>query len=266
MGSRSASRWDCEQSARPCARCVWYRGGVLLHAAILYAMLIVCGVLFLWMVSRHDLAPREPWLVIISAGIFGALTMWLAGRFQVAVIPRLYGLRQGDLTTLQYAALAGLTEETGKLVAVGLVFILFRPHFNESVDGIMYGSLAGLGAAVEESIAFFTHDRLPLVPMTEPVRLFGHLVMGGITCAGVGAVAARWRRGWLLVPIMWAAGAGVHTVWDVVAFSASEATREPGGLRPWHTVMSIVVMFVGYMVYRSAVELAVRHDRRRAAP
>lgn len=244
---------------------MWYRGGVLLHAAILYGMLIACGGLFIWLIRRHDLFPREPWLAIISAGIFGALAMWLSGRFQNAVIPALYRLNEADLTTLQYAALAGLTEETGKLAAVMAVYFLFRSHFNESADGIMYGSLVGLGAAVEESIAFFVHERLDPLPLTEPVRLFGHLVMGGISCAGVGAVAARWRGGWLLVPIMWAAGAGVHTVWDVIAFSASEATREPGGIRPWHTAMSIAIMFIGYLVYRSAVEVAVRHDGRRAA-
>ncbi|MCC6676287.1 MAG: PrsW family intramembrane metalloprotease [Phycisphaerales bacterium] len=238
---------------------------MLVHAVILYSMLIACGVLFIWLVRRHDLLPREPWLAIISAGIFGALTMWLSGRFQNAVIPAVYRLNEADLTTLQYAALAGLTEEISKLAAVGILFILFRSHFNEAVDGLMYGSLVGLGAAVEESIAFFMHQRLEPFPLTEPVRLFGHLVMGGITCAGVGAVAARWRRGWLLVPVMWAAGAGVHTVWDVIAFSASEATREPEGVRPWHTALSIAIMFIGYLIYRGAVEVAVRHDRRQAA-
>lgn len=232
-----------------------------LHAVILYAMLVVCGLLFVWLVRRHDLAPREPWLVIICAGLLGAFTMWLAGRFQLAVIPRLYRLNEGDLTTVQYAALAGISEESSKLAAAGLLVLLFRSQFNEAVDGLTYGSLIGLGAAVEESIAFFAHQRLSPFPLTEPVRLFGHLVMGGITCAGLGAVAARWRRGWLLIPIMWAAGSGVHTVWDVIAFSASEATREPGGVPAWHTAMSIAIMFTGFIIYRAAVEIAVRHDR-----
>lgn len=238
---------------------------MLLHAAILYAMLIACGGLFIWLIRRHDLLPREPWPALAAAALFGAAAMWLAGRAQNAIIPNLYRLNQADLTTFQYAALAGLTEEISKLAAAGAVFLLFRAHFNESVDGILYGSVVGLGAAVEESIAFFMHERLDPIPLTEPVRLFGHLVMGGITCAGLGAVAARWRNGWLLIPIMWAAGAGVHTVWDVIAFSASEASRDPGGVRPWHTGCSIAIMFVGYLVYRSAVEVAVRADRRVAA-
>src|SRR5262245_58061273 len=133
---------------------------MLLHAALLYAMLFVCGVLFVWLVRRHDLAPREPWLVLAAAAILGAVAMWTAGQVQLQIIPRWHRWNGGNLSTVQFATIAGVTEEVAKAVVVVVIFLLFRRSFNESVDGIIYGSIVGLGAAVEESVAFFASERL----------------------------------------------------------------------------------------------------------
>ena len=58
------------------------------------------------------------------------------------------------------AAVIALIEEGGKLLTVlFLANVLLRRQFNDPMDGLIYGRLAGLGMAVNESMLYLSLHR-----------------------------------------------------------------------------------------------------------
>lgn len=232
---------------------------------LLYATLLVCAAAMGWMVCRYDLHDREPLRALVLAVTLGAAFMYVAGQVQVYVLSRLGSVAASNwIVSISLAA--GITEELGKFAGVLVIALFWRRMFNDPLDGVIYGSFVGLGAAIEESVTLLAGwdgaGRIAAtghLPMTEPIRLMGHLVMGGITAAGIGP----WRtsvqgRRWML-PVCLPAGVALHTGWDVVAFSAAEAGR----MKPWHTAASMGMMLVGLVAYRGLLWMIEPASRAR---
>jgi RsiW-degrading membrane proteinase PrsW (M82 family) len=235
---------------------------VILGACLLYATLAACTALVGWLVVRYDLYEREPVGLLGVATGLGAAAMFGVGQLQVAAIRAVH--EAGRLIdNLELAVLAGATEEIAKLTVVAAIAIGFRRWFNEPIDGLIYGSFAGLGAAIEESIAVLS-DAMPLaiLPAQEPIRLAGHLVMGGIGGFGVGLLVVRTSRAWLGLAVCLFAAIVLHTLWDVVAFDAADTFRATRRVRPWHTGSAIVLMLGGMVAYRNLVALGTRMFER----
>ena len=141
----------------------------------LYVVLGLCALLAALLVYRYDLYEREPWYMIVLAIVLGALGMRLVGAIE------LVSLVLVD-SHVAAAALAALHEEAARLLMVIAIALVFRSQFNDPMDGIVYGSMVGLGMALEESFYLLGLLEAPdvlLLPV-ELVRLFGHLVMAGI--------------------------------------------------------------------------------------
>lgn len=235
---------------------------MVLGAIFLYATLGASAALIGWLVVRYDLYEREPiGLLGIATGL-GAAAMFGVGQLQLAVIRACHGAGE-RLGNVELALLAGTSEELAKLAVVALAAVWFRRAFNEPIDGLIYGSFAGLGAAVEESIAVLS-DAMPLavLPAQEPVRLAGHLVMGGIGGFGVGFAAVGARRAILGAAACLVGAMALHTLWDIVAFGAADAYRAAGRTHPWHTAAAIALMLGGMVVYRSMVTMGGRTFER----
>ena len=227
---------------------------------ILYITLVACAAVIATAVRRYDLHTREPWWTLVVATGLGFVFMWLAGEVQLAIIHGVHA--RGNLISDPALAIsAGVTEELGKLLAALGVLLIARKHFDEPLDGLIYGSFAGLGAAINESVVLLrAQPELTMLPAGEIVRLLGHLVMGGIGCYGVGAFVSRWPRAWA-----WFAGCLIgsmvlHTLWDVVAFDAQQRFR--GGQSPhWgHAALSITLMLSGLIAFRWLVAVGARRS------
>ncbi len=125
------------------------------------------------------------------------------------------------------------------------------------MDGIIYGSIAGLGMAVEESL-FFLQSRSPadrlLFPL-ELVRLCGHLVMGGIAAFGV-RVSAR------ALALTFGTALLLHFSWDWIALAAAERSAMPTAL----TLAAATVMLAGIAIYGGLVVFGSRLSRAAFAP
>ena len=147
----------------------------------LYIALALCACLFALLVYRYDLYEREPWYMLVLAVALGYVAMRAAGFLE------LIALRYVE-THVAIAAVAAFLEELSRFVMVVAIAVIFPRQFNDPMDGIVYGSMIGLGMAVEES--FYLLGLLgtpsPLVLPVEIVRLLGHLVMAGILGFGVG--------------------------------------------------------------------------------
>jgi RsiW-degrading membrane proteinase PrsW (M82 family) len=110
---------------------------------ILYGTLALCALGAAFIVYRNDLYDREPaWLLALTAGL-GGTAMWLAGLVES------WTLDWSGLTSRPaIAALAAAVEETAKVLVVAAVALSARKAFNDPLDGLIYGSLAGLGMAL----------------------------------------------------------------------------------------------------------------------
>jgi RsiW-degrading membrane proteinase PrsW (M82 family) len=223
---------------------------------LLYFTLIACAATFGWQVYRYDLKDREPVPALILAAALGAVGMWLAGLAQVAIM-RNMGSLAADHWNTTMSIIAGLTEETAKLTAVVLVIGLRPRWFNDPLDGLVYGAFAGLGAALQESVFLLAGQSNHFLPATEPVRLAGHLLMGGIGAFGL-AYMKLGRRGWQgRLVAGFVAALALHATWDIVAFDATDR----GSLSLPHTIASMIVMFGGMVIFRAMIKLAAGEKR-----
>ena len=162
-----------------------------------YLVLALGGLLFGAIVYRYDMHEREPWWMLVLAALAGTLTMW--GAFELELlIQNLAGA--GDTSFLK-ALLAGTLEELGKLAIPVAVLLLMKKHFNDPMDGLIYGSLAGVGAAVYEGAWW---QWFAPVDSTNPLAVYGpnamrllmHTLWGGIVGSALGLVVMKkpWRR------------------------------------------------------------------------
>ncbi len=226
----------------------------MLPRMVLYATLALCAVLASIMVYRYDLHDREPWYMLALATALGAITMFSAGKLQVWAMA-LGGAAVAHDWNTWMALAAGITEEFAKLAVVVTIAAAIPRMFNDPMDGIIYGSFAGLGAALEESIALLGPwvRMWEFLPAQEPVRLLGHLVMGGIGGYAVGMIRPTRRKRWLVAfAVTWGCAVALHVFWDIVAFSASDLGR----MLLWHKAAAVGLMLGGLVVYWRLVAVA----------
>jgi RsiW-degrading membrane proteinase PrsW (M82 family) len=226
---------------------------------IFYLTLGACALGAGVLVYRYDLYDREPAVVLAAAVGAGALGMATAGRLEAATFVRL-----SEPTLVLLAVLAGTLEEGMKLVSVGVLALFFRRTFNDPMDGIIYGSMAGLGAALEEAVAMLhaSSDASTFMPPEDVVRLLGHLVMGGIGGFGIGYVIVRGRKGLVAVGISFLAAAALHFGWDLVALQADAGPSRP--LRD--ALLGVGLMLTGFVLYGRLVVVGAQWSQKIFSP
>ncbi|MDX2148845.1 MAG: PrsW family glutamic-type intramembrane protease [Planctomycetota bacterium] len=235
---------------------------MLLSLAVLYGALAVLSLGIAMLVVRYDLYDREPWFMLVIATAAGAALMWCAGRVQAGLIDWLDD-HPVLMSNLFYASLAALTEELAKFSVVLIICFAFRRHFNDPMDGIVYGSFAGLGAAIEESIwVMGWPDQIQFLPAQEPIRLMGHLVMGGIGCAALGFRPLGGRSARFFVPVGLLAAIALHALWDVVAFASHDEFRATQRISAIHSFFGVLLMLAGMIMFRFFVSIASESSRR----
>jgi RsiW-degrading membrane proteinase PrsW (M82 family) len=222
----------------------------------LYFALGFCALLAAALVYRYDLYEREPWYMIVLAIVLGAAGMRIVGAIELVSLVLVDSY-------VAVAALAALHEEAARIVLVLGIALVFPRQFNDPMDGIVYGSMVGLGMALEESFYLLGLVAAPdvlLLPV-ELVRLLGHLVMAGIAGFGIGLARAR-VPGWPSQLIRCVAIAFLlHFLWDWIAL-ASDTTS----LTSLQTMASIGLMLFGIVFYGSLVVVGSRLSKHVFAP
>lgn len=224
------------------------------YAVFLYGTLALCALGVGASIRRYDMVPREPLRCVLSAIVVGALLMWIAGRLQVWIVVRTCEAGGEYPSNMLFAGMAATTEEIAKLLTVTFIALVFRPNFEETSDGVLYGGFAGLGAALLESVyTVGVPQGLTLLPLEEPVRLAGHLIMGSITGSGMGLFAVRNRKCLITIPLCLAMGALLHFLWDIVAFETADYVRDNGKTLWSQNVASMGLMIAGMLLFRFVV-------------
>jgi len=223
----------------------------------LYVAVCLSAFLAALLVYRYDLYNREPWYLVALAAGLGFATM------RVVATTELWALGFVEAHAAE-AAVAAILEEAARLAAVVAIAIAFPKKFDDPMDGIIYGSIVGLGMAAEESL-FFLQARSAAELLRFPqelVRLLGHLVMGGIAGFGVGIGrmgTPGWRRALVL---SFSTAIALHFSWDWVALAAAERSAMSTGL----TVLAVAIMLAGIGIYGWLVLWGSRLSRATFAP
>jgi RsiW-degrading membrane proteinase PrsW (M82 family) len=210
------------------------------------------------LVYRYDLYDQEPVPVVALAAAMGAAGMAGAGWLE-AVTFRTFDLR----SPIAFATVGAVCEEAAKLLVVALLALWAR-SFNDPMDGLIYGSMAGLGAAMEEGIAILhaTPDAARALPVEELVRLCGHLVMGGIGGFGTGCLFHGRRRWKLAVAASFLAAVLLHFGWDLAALRAESG----GPMAEREMLLGAGLMLMGMLLYGRLVVLGSRWSMELFAP
>ncbi len=128
---------------------------------LLPAVVIAFGVtlFFLWWVRRIEVNHREPWRVVLTAFILGAVVTVIGGAFLESFL--LLSLQDfihtylpidiGLIGVLGAIFIAPVAEELMKALGI----IAMRSHIDEVEDGIVYGAAVGLGFAATENVLYF---------------------------------------------------------------------------------------------------------------
>ncbi len=205
--------------------------------------------LYTFLVLQLDRYEHEPWQVLVAAFLWGALV----ATFIAAILNSIIGevltglLGEGLGEVLSTSAVAPVIEESAKGFALLLLYWIVRHEFDNVLDGIVYGSLVGIGFAMTENILYFGRmmesNGIAGLGVLFYLRVFlggfGHALYTGTTGAGLG-FARETRRRWLIpliVPGAYILGVLQHAAWNFLAATVVPALL-PDDLSP------IVLLFV----------------------
>lgn len=207
--------------------------------------------LYTFLVLQLDRYEHEPWQVLVAAFLWGALVATFIAAISNdvigAIVTAMAGKQLGDVLTS--SVVAPIVEETAKGSALLLLYWIIRHEFDNVLDGIVYGSLVGIGFAMTENILYF--GRIYLEHGLEGVGVlfylrvilggFGHALYTGTTGAGIG-LARETHRPWLIpliIPVAYLLGVLQHAAWNFLAATVVPAFL-PDDTNP--LVMLFVVM------------------------
>lgn len=217
---------------------------------LIYVLMLACAAGLAVFIYRYDLHEKEPWHMAVLAVGMGFAFMWLAGMAEDLVLTRL-GVRRDQFAAR--AAVVAHIESIARVAMVLAVAILFKSRFTDPLDGLMYGTLGGLGMAIEESLLYLS--LAPATPHTlgvEVVRLFAHSLMGGL----VGFAVGQWVRPMskphpkpLLTAGCLAVAVLVHFSWDLIAYQNSRAALLKAV--PMVLMLALMLVWGGLVAYAS---------------
>jgi len=220
----------------------------------LYVTLVFCVVGAVSVVARYDRYRPKPVsrrLVVFGIGVAAMSFAAHAEEWTFRVM--------GSMNSHSVYAVAAFEEELLKVCSLLVFGLLVRLQFDDPMEGIVYGSIAGLGMALEESIYYL--GLLPagsaFLPPQELVRLIAHLVMGGISGFGIGYALNR-QHNWLWILVgSFSAATALHVGFDWIVLGVADAAQ-PAALG---SLFAAALMLLGFLLYGVLVAAASEQSR-----
>jgi len=230
------------------------------------ALAIPYGLVILWL-DRNE---KEPPLLMLSAFLWGAV---IATMISYILNTTAGVMISGVVTNAQIANQltasfsAPLVEETAKGAAMIALYLMFRHHLDNVLDGVVYGALVGLGFAVFENFIYYVNTgslsgALQLVCIRGVITSPGtHACFTAITGASIGMFRVM-RSGvmrWFLPPAGLATAMFVHFSWNT--FTAFFVTDSFIGNLVYGLPMAVVVLQAPFVMLVLLVSgLALWHE------
>jgi RsiW-degrading membrane proteinase PrsW (M82 family) len=225
-----------------------------------YATVFICAYVFAMLVYRYDMYDKEPWYMLLLVAVLGIAAAFGIGFAEDSAIEffNQYESAGGQ------AAIAAVFEESSKLLIVVLVAIFFRQHFNDPIDGLVYGAYAGLGFAIHESMFYLGLTTIdPQQSGTEAVRLLLHLLLGGLAGFGLGLARFPKRMPWwpVVLPCGVVTAMGLHFLWDYWCGIPRDGISEV-----FQRSAAVGLILVATALFGMSVSLGVRRSRAVFSP
>jgi len=231
--------------------------GIGLTLALLPIPALLAGVLYL------DRLEPEPPSALVFVFLWGAGMAALIGLISSAAGTQLIttpALRSDGFAAASATSIIGVAALEETLMGVALVGLLLqRPQEVDGVsDGVVYGSMVGLGFALIENIYYYTQasrygfsgvaTTFVLRGVISPVcqSLFASLIGAGVAYA----VTTSRRRGLWAIGAGWLAAVALHALWN------DSLTSGVGRLALTYAILAVIVVIL---------LIAVILDRRRIA-
>ena len=231
--------------------------------ALVYATIVL-------RLDRYEIEPVGAVLACFTWGAVGAILFSLAAGllFQIAIEEAL-GAEAAEVASVVIGA--PLVEETFKGIAVLAVLVFARDEIDSTLDGLVYGSLVGVGFAMTENILYFGQAYLEggmgefgtLVLGRAVLGGFGHPAYTAITGAAIGWSRGRYGRGLAraIVPILgWSVAVALHVAWNGGLVLTSVFMDEDAGLLELVAVQSAIVIVPAVLVLYVIARLSARHE------
>jgi len=219
--------------------------------------ILICAVGLGLLVYRYDIYEREPWFILLLAAGLGAGAYWILSYGEDKILEVLLS---GDTLLVSQSAVAGVTEEVYKLLAVLVIALLIPNHFNDPFDGLSLWGNDRTGVRSRE-LAFYLDLMEPQVAWhsaiaQEVVRQILHLLMGSLSCFGLGLARFRVPRWSLILSGSLAASISLHFAWnyfcDLPAANPAAAVQQRS--------IAVLLMPTALLLFGFSVVTAFKHS------
>lgn len=240
----------------------------LLSAFLAVLICVPYALFFIWL-DRNE---REPLGLLGLAFFWGAvLAIGISGFVNSSFMELTAIVTQNPQLAFQATASisAPFIEEITKMLAVLVIFLAFPRHFDNVLDGIIYGAMAGLGFAMIENYTYYVrqptvNDVFIVFWIRGIVAAIGsHAIYSAIAGGGLGLFRVM-RRGalrWFIPPACLALAMAVHFGWNT--FAGLFVTGATSGIEvlyiryPLATIILHVPFTLGVLVI---VGVVLRHE------
>ena len=231
--------------------------------ALVYAAIIL-------RLDRYEIEPVRAIVACLAWGAVGAVLLSLAGGllFQIGA-ESLFGYPTAAVASVVLGA--PLVEETAKGIAVLGVLFLARHELDNTLDGIVYGALVGVGFAMTENVLYFGQAYLEgglgdfgeLFIARAVFGGFGHPAYTAVTGAAIGWARSRYGQGLarLAVPVLgWVVAVALHAAWNGGLVYTQFRRGDEVGLLQAVAVHAAVVIAPAVLVLYAVARLSARHE------
>ncbi len=218
-------------------------------------------VLVVWWLDRYE---KEPLRLLAAAFVWGALpAVVVAVILEIvtgASIASVVTLSQGTSNILSTSVIAPLVEEAIKAGALLGIMTFFPSEFDGVLDGIIYGSIVGLGFAMTENLFYFVSawsegglESWSVVVLGRALVFgFSHAMFTSFTGIGLGMAGGQRHA-----PARWGyATAGLGAA--IVAHLLHNLFLSAGGL----CLASLLADWLGLLAVGAVAVLAWRRERQ----
>ena len=223
---------------------------------LVIAAALLPAVIFAALVIRLDRYEPEP-----PAWMFGALLWGAVGATSLTIITSLM-LRlgnDGNQRFVQSLIGAPILEESFKAVALIVLTYGFRHELDNTLDGLIYGGLIGIGFAFSENLLYFEESFKrygmgglgTLFVMRVLIGGWGHCVYTGMVGAAIGWSRTQYRRGFVrfVVPaLVLLLAIALHTAWNWAALINAQSANSIEHAFVLQAIVAVIVILPGLLL------------------
>ena len=203
-----------------------------LAATLAVTLTTIASLILIWFLDRFEKDPVWLLALVFLWGAVPAIIISLV--FEMIVgMPLPYLLDAWTADVFMSSIVAPIVEESAKAIALLLVFFALRHHFDDILDGIIYGALVGVGFAWIEDIFYLfgaaSEGGVEAMGFVFVLRVFvfglNHAFFTALTGLGFGiakVVRSCWLGG-LAVLFFFAAAVGAHFLHNALVSVGGEA-------------------------------------------